>query len=102
MACRDGEAGRATQYRRETVGPWDLRPCVDAKLIGDIARETIGLFGAERCLFGSNFPIEKLWSGYGELIAAYRLALADMPADMQERYSQGPQSASTGFSRDLA
>lgn len=62
---------------------------VDAKLIGDIARETIGLFGAERCLFGSNFPIEKLWSGYGELIAAYRLALADTPAEMQEGIFSG-------------
>jgi predicted TIM-barrel fold metal-dependent hydrolase len=62
---------------------------VDAKLIGDIARETIGFFGPERCLFGSNFPIEKLWSGYGELIAAYRSALADMPADMQEKIFSG-------------
>ena len=26
--------------------------------------ETVALFGAERCLFGSNFPIEKLWTGY--------------------------------------
>ena len=62
---------------------------VDAKQIGEIARETIGLFGAERCLFGSNFPIEKLWAGYGELIAAYRSALADMPAEMQERIFSG-------------
>jgi len=26
---------------------------------------------ADRCLFGSNFPIEKLWTGYGDLIDAY-------------------------------
>lgn len=58
---------------------------VDAKLIGDIARETISLFGAERCLFGSNFPIEKLWSSYDGLIQAYRTALADYPIDMQEK-----------------
>lgn len=30
------------------------------------------LFGQERCLFGSNFPIEKLWTGYGDLIAAFQ------------------------------
>ncbi len=57
---------------------------VDAGQIGDIARETIGLFGAGRCLFGSNFPIEKLWSSYAELIQAYRAALADYPAEAQE------------------
>ena len=58
---------------------------VDVELITDIARETITLFGAERCLFGSNFPIEKLWSSYRELIEAYRKALADYPADLQEK-----------------
>jgi predicted TIM-barrel fold metal-dependent hydrolase len=58
---------------------------VDEKQIGDIARETIDLFGAERCLFGSNFPIEKLWSSYDGLIQAYRAALADYPADVQEK-----------------
>jgi predicted TIM-barrel fold metal-dependent hydrolase len=58
---------------------------VDAKLIGDIARETIRLFGAERCLFGSNFPIEKLWSSYDELIQAYRTALVEYPIEAQER-----------------
>lgn len=49
---------------------------VDGKLIAGIARETIALFGPERCLFGSNFPIEKLWASYDELIAAHRAALS--------------------------
>jgi predicted TIM-barrel fold metal-dependent hydrolase len=35
------------------------------------------LFGAARCLYGSNFPIEKLWTGYASLIEAYRAALAN-------------------------
>ena len=26
----------------------------------------------ERCLFGSNFPVEKLWTRYADLVAAYR------------------------------
>ena len=30
------------------------------------------IFGADRCLFGSNFPIEKLWTTYGELLDAFR------------------------------
>jgi predicted TIM-barrel fold metal-dependent hydrolase len=57
---------------------------VDVKHIGDVARETIDIFGPGRCLFGSNFPIEKLWSSYGNLIAAYRRALAVYPRDAQE------------------
>ena len=34
------------------------------------------IFGAERCLFGSNFPIEKLWTSYRELVDAYRAAIS--------------------------
>jgi predicted TIM-barrel fold metal-dependent hydrolase len=49
----------------------------DADHIARIVHETVGLFGPERALFGSNFPIEKLWCGYGELVDAYRRALAD-------------------------
>ena len=62
---------------------------VDASQIGEIARETIGLFGPERCLFGSNFPIEKLWASYDELIAAYRVALSAYPTDAQEQIFSG-------------
>lgn len=52
----------------------------DAAHVTAIARDTIAAFGAERCLFGSNFPIEKLWCDYGALIAAYRAAIAALPA----------------------
>jgi predicted TIM-barrel fold metal-dependent hydrolase len=41
-----------------------------------IVRETVALFGAEHCLFGSNFPIEKLWTDYASLVTAYRDAVA--------------------------
>ena len=48
----------------------------DPEHIAWIVGETVALFGARRCLFGSNFPIEKLWSDYASLIDAYRSALA--------------------------
>ncbi|WP_284178963.1 amidohydrolase family protein [Rhabdaerophilum sp. SD176] len=44
-----------------------------------ILRETVALFGAGRCLFGSNFPIEKLWTTYADLVAAHRSAAAALP-----------------------
>ena len=62
---------------------------VDGRLIGDIAHETIGMFGADRCLFGSNFPIEKLWSNYDLLIKAYRDALAGYPLAAQDEIFSG-------------
>jgi predicted TIM-barrel fold metal-dependent hydrolase len=43
--------------------------------IAAVVRETIEVFGPARCLFGSNFPVEKLWTRYADLIAAYRCAL---------------------------
>ncbi len=48
----------------------------DPAHIAWIVRETVALFGADRCLFGSNFPIEKLWTNYRSLIEAYRAAVA--------------------------
>jgi predicted TIM-barrel fold metal-dependent hydrolase len=48
----------------------------DTTHIGAIVRATVALFGADRCLFGSNFPIEKLWTSYADLIAAHRAAIA--------------------------
>jgi len=47
----------------------------DPDHIAAVVRETVELFGPTRCLFGSNFPVEKLWTRYSDLIAAYRDAL---------------------------
>ena len=49
----------------------------DPEHIAWIVGETVALFGARRCLYGSNFPIEKLWTDYSALIEAYRAAIAD-------------------------
>jgi predicted TIM-barrel fold metal-dependent hydrolase len=53
----------------------------DPKHIATIVGDTIALFGADRCLFGSNFPIEKLWTSYASLISAYRDAMAAFSAE---------------------
>jgi predicted TIM-barrel fold metal-dependent hydrolase len=41
-----------------------------------IITETVAIFGAGRCLFGSNFPIEKLWTDYTTLYRNFRKAIA--------------------------
>jgi predicted TIM-barrel fold metal-dependent hydrolase len=51
----------------------------DRDLIAWLWRETVALFGPERCLWGSNFPIEKLWTDYASLIEAHRAAADALP-----------------------
>jgi predicted TIM-barrel fold metal-dependent hydrolase len=56
----------------------------DPAHVADILTDTVAIFGAERCLFGSNFPIEKLWTGYRELVDACRAATAPLGADQRD------------------
>ncbi len=42
--------------------------------------QSVSVFGADRCLFGSNFPIEKIWTSYSELIASFLHATAGLDA----------------------
>jgi predicted TIM-barrel fold metal-dependent hydrolase len=43
-----------------------------ADVMGPIIRETVALFGADRCVYGSNFPIEKLWTDYRTFYRTFR------------------------------
>ena len=56
----------------------------DPAHIAEVMRETVRIFGAERCLFGSNFPIEKLWTSYSALVDAYRKAASSL-AETEQR-----------------
>ena len=47
-------------------------------VVGPIVRETVALFGADRCFYGSNFPIEKLWTDYATLYRTFRNAIAHL------------------------
>jgi predicted TIM-barrel fold metal-dependent hydrolase len=49
-----------------------------ADIVGSIVRETVTMFGADRCLYGSNFPIEKLWTDYKTLCQTFRNAIAQV------------------------
>lgn len=55
----------------------------DPAFIAEMVEATVALFGAERCLYGSNFPIEKIWTSYGALFAAFRDAADGLPAGDQ-------------------
>jgi predicted TIM-barrel fold metal-dependent hydrolase len=38
----------------------------------DVIVQTVECFGPQRCMFGSNFPIERLWTSYGELVRVFK------------------------------
>ena len=48
----------------------------DAPAWTPVIHETLALFGPHRCLFGSNFPIERLWASYSSVVDAVGNALA--------------------------
>ena len=56
----------------------------DPDFIATMMGATVGVFGADRCLFGSNFPVEKLWTDYGSLFGAFRVAAAGLSMSEQD------------------
>lgn len=79
-AWREGMARLAAQpnvhVKLSGLGTFVHR--VDPELIATIDRACVGWFGPERCLFGSNLPVEKLWTEAAPLFAAHHAALADL------------------------
>ncbi len=55
----------------------------DPALIAWIMQRTVAIFGADRCLWGSNFPIEKIWASYVDVLNAHRKAASDLPEAAQ-------------------
>lgn len=44
----------------------------DPEFVAFMIKQIVSLFGADRCMFGSNFPIEKLWTTYADLFGAFQ------------------------------
>jgi predicted TIM-barrel fold metal-dependent hydrolase len=49
----------------DSLRPW-VHTCIDA-------------FGPTRSFFGTNWPVDRLWSGYGDVLDAYAELIADLP-----------------------
>jgi L-fuconolactonase len=47
----------------------------DPDIIAYVVDEMVGIFGSAHLMFGSNFPIEKLWTNHALLMGAYRSAV---------------------------
>ena len=53
---------------------------------GPIIRSVIEIFGIERCMFGSNFPVDGLVADLDQLISGYKEVLSDLPQADQQKF----------------
>ncbi|MBL7253181.1 amidohydrolase family protein [Paractinoplanes lichenicola] len=56
---------------------------VDPELMRLVTEEVLALFGSSRAMFGTNLPVETLWTNAAELTGAWRRALQDRTDDEQ-------------------
>jgi predicted TIM-barrel fold metal-dependent hydrolase len=54
---------------------------LDEPLIRLVTLTTLELFGSERCMFGSNFPIESIWTDLPTLMRTWLRVLGDLDLD---------------------
>ena len=84
LARRHGAARALSERGLEAFGTGTFIHRNDGAHIADVLDDTVAIFGAERCLFGSNFPIEKLWTSYRDLVDAYRTAAARLRPEQRD------------------
>jgi len=46
---------------------------------------SISVFGPERCMLASNFPVDKLLSTYNEIYDAFRVIISTLPEGAQQQ-----------------
>src|SRR6185437_5982565 len=63
-----------------------------ADVMEPIIEATVQIFGADRCLYGSNFPIEKLWTDYATLYRTFRHSLKHLSESEQGAILYGTAS----------
>jgi predicted TIM-barrel fold metal-dependent hydrolase len=56
---------------------------------GWIVRETIAMFGPERCMFASNFPVDSLCASFATIFDGFREIVEDLPLEAQARLFRG-------------
>ena len=75
---RSGPTPPGSQELADAFKPW-IETCIE-------------LFGAERCMFESNFPVDKITSGYGVLWNAFKRIAAKASADEKTALFSGTAS----------
>ncbi|WP_328700358.1 amidohydrolase family protein [Caenimonas soli] len=50
-----------------------------------VIRDAIAIFGVHRCMFASNFPVDRLVADYATILSGFRAAIADRPESDQAK-----------------
>ena len=58
---------------------------IEPKQVRQVIRDSIQIFGIDRTIYGSNFPVEKLHASYADFLGAYRTVLAEYPEADQRK-----------------
>jgi predicted TIM-barrel fold metal-dependent hydrolase len=59
--------------------PWSL--AANAPVI----RDAIRIFGADRCCFASNYPVDRLVASFDAIFGGFKAAIAELPAEDQRK-----------------
>jgi predicted TIM-barrel fold metal-dependent hydrolase len=90
-AWRDGMRRLADQPNMHTklsaLGTFIRRN--DTSHIAEVVQETVEIFGPERCLWGSNFPIENIWTDYPSVLNAAKAAIASFDEGARDAILRG-------------
>lgn len=62
---------------------------VEPEILSLVAGEVIDRFGVDRAMFGTNFPVEKIWTAMPPLVEAWKDALAHLPPGSQHALFAG-------------
>ena len=100
-------AGMLTSTDDSTVAEWKealevLKPCenvfikvsglntftraVDSEIMRIASTTALDMFGPDRCFFGSNYPVERMWTSFEGYVATQKDVLADRSEAEQTKF----------------
>ena len=59
---------------------------VDEKLMTHVTDTVLDMFGADRCFYGSNYPVERMWTPLDDYTAAQKRAMAGRSHEVNAKF----------------
>ena len=83
MARAAGRAGRFPNLCVKLSGQGTFIRKVDPDWLRTVTTAVVETFGSERAMFGTNFPVESIWTDFSSLVNAWFGVLAEFPLEAQ-------------------
>jgi predicted TIM-barrel fold metal-dependent hydrolase len=83
VAGGSGDPGRTPTRLRQAVCVQLARHPRDERAVRPVASELLDLFGPQRCMVGSNFPVERLAGDFSSLYELVLSCLRDLPGEQR-------------------